>query len=216
MDTLLDLMTGDERSQFMKMTRFHRFAKGEIVFREGDLGESLHFVVAGLFVARVVSNLGSELAINTFQPGQFFGEMALLSPTSRRNATVLAVGVSETRAMHRSDFDQLRDSNPRVDRFLVSVFAERTRLLTEQVAELIFTPTHKRVHRVLLRLARESIGTDEAGWIRLGQHELATLAGTTRATVNRAMRDAGRIGALETARGKSRILDVALLETLAR
>jgi CRP/FNR family transcriptional regulator, cyclic AMP receptor protein len=79
--------------------------------------------------------------------------------------------------------------------------------LTSQLMELMFTPAHQRVHREVLRLDDLGIATDDNGWIHLGQEELATLTGTTRATVNRALRDAEKAGLLELRRGASRIID---------
>ncbi len=82
--------------------------------------------------------------------------------------------------------------------------------------ELIFTPTHQRVHREILRLDELGIATDDEGWIHLGQEELSTLTATTRATVNRALREAEKAGLIELRRGASRIIDRDGLIAFAR
>jgi CRP-like cAMP-binding protein len=103
-----------------------------------------------------------------------------------------------------------------LDRFLLSALAERNLALTAQVIELLFTPTWKRIQRQVLRLDELGIVDDGDGWIRLSQDELAMLTATTRATVNRVLRDLERRGIVELARGRSKVTDRAGLAKIAR
>jgi CRP/FNR family cyclic AMP-dependent transcriptional regulator len=205
-ETLLSLLDGQERSALIAGTRVRRFGRNEVVFHEGDPGDSLHIVEKGLFVARSNSTLGHVLTVNAFRPGAVFGELALLGGDGQRTATVMSLRPGSTRMLHRDDFERLRASNPSVDRFLVGVLAARNRALSAQLMELMFTPTHKRVLRELLRLDDLGIATDDDGWIQLGQDELAMFTGTTRATVNRILRQAETGGLIELGRGRSRLL----------
>jgi CRP/FNR family transcriptional regulator, cyclic AMP receptor protein len=116
----------------------------------------------------------------------------------------------------RNEFDALRERDPRVDRFLVSVLAERNRVLTAQVVELLYSPAETRVYRRLLAFAELSGSDDANGWIRLGQSDLAELAGTTRPTTNRSLRRAEERGLVELARGAVRITDLDGLTAAAR
>jgi CRP-like cAMP-binding protein len=215
-DRLLSILDDDERAALLQHTRERRFARNEVVFHEGDPGDTFHIVERGLFAARSSSTLGHVLTVNVFRAGSVFGELALLGDAGRRTATVVALRAGTTRVLHRADFDQLRDRNPKVDRFLVAVLADRNRELTEQLIQLMFTPTHKRVLREVLRLDALGIASDEDGWITLGQDELAMLTGTTRAPVNRVLRGAETKGQLELARGRSRIVDRPALAREAR
>ncbi|HTX28134.1 MAG TPA: patatin-like phospholipase family protein [Streptosporangiaceae bacterium] len=66
---------------------------GEILFREGDLGDSLYVVVTGR-VRMLVGEPGAERAIRDLGPGELIGEMALLTGEPR-TATVAAVRDTE-------------------------------------------------------------------------------------------------------------------------
>jgi CRP-like cAMP-binding protein len=116
----------------------------------------------------------------------------------------------------RSEFEALRARDARVDRFLVSVLAERNRALTAQLVELLSCPVETRIYRRLLSFAELAGGDEDHGWIRLGQSDLATLAGTTRSTVNRALRRAEDRGIVELTRGGVRITDASALGAAAR
>lgn len=214
-ETLLEQLSAAAQEALRQRSVERRFAKGEVVFHEGDPGESAHLVTHGLFAARSSSTLGHILTVNAFRPGGVFGEMALLTKDATRSATVLAVHAGRTRMIHRADFHQLRADFPEVNDALLAILADRNRRLTAQVVELLFTPTHQRVHRRLLELDELGVATDANGWIVLGQDDLAMLTATTRATVNRALREAERRGCVELKRGRSRVIDRPMLFRLA-
>jgi CRP/FNR family cyclic AMP-dependent transcriptional regulator len=206
----------EERRKLLQVAVRRRFARNEVVFHEGDSGDSLHVVAKGIFVARSSSTLGQPIAVNLFGEGGVFGETALVTGDSHRSATISALRRSETLMITRSEFEALRARDARVDRFLVSVLAERNRALTAQLVELLSCPVETRIYRRLLSFAELAGGDEDHGWIRLGQADLATLAGTTRSTVNRALRRAEDRGIVELTRGGVRITDARALVAAAR
>lgn len=215
MEPFVAMLTDDERSALRQHSVERRFSKGEVVFHEGDPGDSIHLVERGLFVATSSSTRGHVLAVNVFRAGTVFGEFSLFSVDALRSATITAVHPGRTRMVRRAAFNELRSKYPSLNDLLLQMLVERNRKLTQQVVELLFTPTHRRVHRQLLHLDELGIACDAEGWIVLSQDDLATLTATTRATVNRALRDAERHGCLELRRGRSRIIDRVALARLA-
>jgi CRP-like cAMP-binding protein len=212
---MLDEVDDADRRLLLQASVRRRFGRGEVVFHEGDPGDALHVVTKGIFLARSTSTLGQVIAVNVFPVGAVFGELVLITPGARRSATVAALVAGETLMLGRDAFDDLRARSRVVDRFLVRVLAERNRDLNAHLVELLFMPVEPRIYRRLLVFA-EMVPSDATdGWIPLGQAELATLAGTTRATVNRALRKAEDDGAIELARGRVRIVDRAALEKRA-
>ena len=213
---LLDLIGERERLALMQAAVRRRFSPGEIVFHEGDPGDSLHIVTGGVFIARSSSTLGAMIAVNVFREGNVFGELVLLTDNARRSATVVSLYAGATLMISRSAFDALRSRDANVDRFLVSVLAERNRALTAHLVELLFTPVEQRVYRRLLAFDDALATGRNADWLRLSQSDLATLAGTTRSTVSRALRRAEQRGLIELRRGRVRIVDPAGLQKHVR
>lgn len=218
MSSLVELLSDDQRLEFMRHTTERNFARNEVVFHEGDPADSLHIVEKGLFVARSSSTLGHVLIVNVFRPGSVFGELALLRADPVRSATVVALRAGRTRMLRRAELDRLRagPAGRQFDQFLLTALADLNLALTTLVIELLFTSTSKRIQRQLLRLGELGIADDGDGWIRLSQDELAMLTATTRATVNRVLRDLERRRIVDLGRGRSRIIDVAQLTRLAR
>ena len=94
--------------------RRRTFSRGEVVFHEGDPGDSLHRVTRGRFAARVTTPLGDVATFAVHAPGDVFGLLAVLHPEARRTATVAALERGETFALPASAFARLRAAHPGV------------------------------------------------------------------------------------------------------
>ncbi len=201
----------EERRRLLASTRRRRFARREVLFHEGDPGDTLHLIDKGRVAVRITTPLGDVATLSVLGPGECVGEMALLG-SGHRGATVVALEKSETLSLHRDQFEALRREHPAVDRFLIDVLAAEVRRLDGQLMEALFLPVERRVLRRLVALTgiygESSANGSE---IPLTQDDLASLAGTSRATVNRVLRQAEEAGWLALGRGRIRIIDHARL-----
>ncbi len=208
---LADLPPEDVR-QLLSIARRRTFARGEVVFHRDDPADSLHLVIRGRFGARVLTPLGDSVLIDVLGPGQSFGELALLLPDARRSATVEALEAGETRSVFRDDFALVQREHPGVKDVLLRLLAEQLRRSTDRVVEAHYVDAETRVRRRLVELA----ATYEAGVVPLKQEDVAAMAGTSRATVNRVLREEEKLGAVVLARGRTTVLDVDDLERRCR
>lgn len=186
------------------------------MFHQGDPGDALHVVLHGAFLVRLQDHGGASVVPRLVGPGEFFGELALLSGSGRRSATVTALTAAETRVIDSLSFDTVRRRNPALDRFLVGFLTRRLVVMNDLLVEAYFHAVDVRVHRRLLELDRYA-EPDPAGsrWIHISQLDLAALAGTTRPTVNRVLRHGAERQWLELARGRIRVADLDALRAAA-
>jgi CRP-like cAMP-binding protein len=182
------------------------------VFHRDDPADSLHLIVKGRFAVRITTPLGDTALLAVHGPGEAFGELALLTSEARRSATVAALEAGETRSIYREDFARLQRRYPGVNSVLVAVLAEQVRRMDERIVEAYFVDADTRVRRRLLELA-DLYGRNQETevTIPLTQEELAEMAGTSRATVNRVLREEEKRGVIELRRGKTRLLDLPQL-----
>jgi CRP/FNR family cyclic AMP-dependent transcriptional regulator len=181
--------------------RRRKFGRGEIVFHEGDPGDSLHRVTTGRFAARVTTPLGDVATFAVHAPGEVFGLLAVIHPDARRTATVIALQPSETFAIPRSAFVRLRATYPGVASAVEQLLVEMLTASSNRLVEALYTPVHLRVRARLRDLARiYGDGGSEPITIPLSQEDLAGLAGTTRETVNRVLQDEQERGTVTLAR----------------
>jgi CRP/FNR family cyclic AMP-dependent transcriptional regulator len=208
-----------ELDELLGRARRRRFSAGEIVFHAGDPGDTVHFVRSGRFAVRIMTEFGDVATLNVVGAGQTFGELALVSSDERRSATVLALEDSETLSVHRHDFARLRSERPQTDELLMGLLTARVRLLSEQLVEALYLPAETRIRRRLLDVARlYGDGGEQLDGtvVPLTQEILASLSGTSRATVNKVLREEEQKGALELGRGRTTLRDAAGLERRAR
>jgi CRP-like cAMP-binding protein len=215
MFSLLDGVAPEDAQELLARARRRTFAVGEVVFHAGDPADTLHLVRSGRFAVRIATEFGDVAMLNVVGPGDAFGELALLSSDEPRSATVAALEAAETLSIHKLDFDRLRARRPQTDALLVGVLAARVRRLSEQLVEALHLPAETRVRRRLLDVS--AVYEDDAdATIPLTQEELASLAGTSRATVNKVLREEQERGTLALARGRTTLLDRDALERRAR
>jgi CRP/FNR family cyclic AMP-dependent transcriptional regulator len=207
---LLDGVPEADVRLLLSVARTRRFDRGEIVFHEHDPADTLHLIDKGHFVVRTATPLGERAILAVLGPGEMFGELALLGDAeARRSATVAAIGPAETRSVHRIEFERLRGSHPETAQVLISILAGQVRRLSRHLLEALYVPADKRVLRRLLEVA----AIFDGGVVPLNQEDLASLAGTSRATANRVLREEAAKGTIELGRGRTVVLDA---ETLTR
>ncbi len=196
-----------ELRRLVAIARRRRFARNEVVFHRGDPADTLHLIVSGRFAARLETPLGDTVTVSLHGPGDAFGELAVLDGEQTRSTTIAALETAETYAVHRDDFDRLRQEYPTVNEVLVRLLAQRVRRTSELLAEALFLSAESRVLRRLGEIALLYGGVTAGTVIPLSQSELAGLAGTSRATVNRVLRAEAKRGTLELRRGQTILLD---------
>jgi CRP-like cAMP-binding protein len=204
----------NERDLRTMCTR-RRYGHGEVVFHAGDPAGALHLIERGRVAVRMSSPLGEIATIEVLMPGDTFGEQALVDGVGQRTATVVALEPVESLALRADRFHGLRDSHPGIDRFLVAVLSERLRRTSQRLLDALYLPADARVARCLAQLV-VLYESDAAVSIPLTQADIATMAGVTRSTANRILRDAERAAALQIRRGHIDVTDVAELRRRAR
>jgi CRP/FNR family transcriptional regulator, cyclic AMP receptor protein len=213
---LLRPLSDEERREVLRLARRRRFRRGEILFHEGDPGDTLHLIDRGHVAMRITTPLGDVATLLVDGPGGYFGELALISEQGTRNSTVVALDAVETLGLHRDQFEELRRRYESFDRMLVTAMAEEVRRLSARLAEALYVPVETRVYRRLVDLATVFAANGELAAIPLTQDDVASLAGTTRPSANKVLRAAHEDAVLRLSRGSIEILDLALLTKRAR
>lgn len=204
----------DALEQIVKQMRRRRFRRGEVIFHQGDLGDSLQVVVSGSVKIVLASSEGEQAIIASLHPGDFFGELALLDGAPR-STTAAAMEATETLALPRDQFLRLLAHDPRIGQALLHAVAGELRRLTGHVEELHFLDLAGRLATRLSRLAREA-DPDAAGRVELDwpytQSDLAAMIGGTRQSVNRLLSGLVDDGLLQIERDTLIINDLDRLE----
>ncbi len=199
----------DDVRQLVGVAERRTYNRGQVVFHDDEPADALHLVVKGYFAVRATVPGGDTVLLALIGPGDAFGELALID-TGRRGATVQAFADGETLALHRNAFEALRRQRPAVDRALATILAERIRRLNDLLLEAHHVEADQRVRRRLLELAEVFDGP-----VLLTQDEIAQTAGTSRATVNRVLREEEAAGSIALGRRRTTVRDPEALRRSA-
>jgi len=207
---LLDGVSVDERRALLRSARRRRFGRNDSIFFEGDPGDTVHLISKGHVAVQITTALGDVATLAVLGPGEVFGELAVVSGSNRRSATVSCLDPTETLVIHSEQFHDLRRRNSSVGEALLQLVTARIPRTSSQLLEALYTRADKRVLRRVVDLS-DLYGVV----IPLTQDDVAELAGATRPTVNRVLKDAESARAVRLSRCRIEVVDRGLLCRLA-
>ncbi len=172
--------------------RIRRYRRGETIFHQGDLGDSLYIIESGAVKIVLPSPEGEEGAIiATLGRGDFFGELALLDGAPH-SATAIASDAVDALILQRAVFAELLETQADLRNALIGGLVAELRRLTDHVEDLHFLDLPGRLANRIVRVARQSrpgeLRDVRVEW-RYTQSELGAMIGGTRQTVNRLLAD---------------------------
>src|SRR5262245_8215444 len=178
-----------DRQHILQVARLQRFARGELIFREGEPADTFLTIVEGRVKVFKAAPGGKEIILEIFGRGDPLGTVAVYESRDLP-ASALALQDTECLAIGRADFFALLEQHPALVRALLSGLTLRLIELTRRLAELTAGRVEARFARLFLKLATQ-IGKPERGGIfvamPLTRQELADLTGTTIETAIRTM-----------------------------
>ncbi len=143
------------REAFLELTQgmvLHRVAPGEAVIREGEDGTSFFVVASGKLVVSKRDDARGQLVLARLGEGEFFGEMALLSGTSR-SATVTAEEATEVLEFRADVLLDVAGHHPHVAQSLRRFY--RQRLLANAMAvSPVFRPFQRGERKLIMERFR--------------------------------------------------------------
>lgn len=173
-----------------RLVRSRRFRRHEVIFHEGDPGDSLFVIASGSVKIVLESAAGEEAIIATLAQGGFFGELSVLDG-AERSATAVALEPTELGSLARAPFLELVETQPTLRNALLAGLATEVRGLTRHVEELHFLDLPGRLAMRIVELARQA-GCPGPGaqlpW-HYTQSDLASMIGGSRQSVSHLLGD---------------------------
>ena len=205
-----------ERATLAAQCRRRRCDSSEVLFREGDPGNSLYVVVEGHVHIERTDSEGGVVHIARRGPGEHFGELALLDALPR-SADAVADGPCELLVLARPDLRRFCENHPATAWTMLQGLATRLRQATDRIHGDGTRDVLGRLAAVLLEAAAESnLHSDDGHPVIEGTNDtrLAQRIGSTRETINRRLTSLRRLGILRRDGRQLVILDTDRLAKL--
>jgi CRP-like cAMP-binding protein len=169
-----------------------RLAADAVLFLAGDAGDGCYRVEQGLLKVTMVSRSGNERILAFLGPDAIVGELSIIDGLPR-SASVVAVRDTGLSFLSRAAFEEFAKKHPEVYKSLVTLLAARLREADAVIAAGSFLPLRGRVACTLLELAQDFGQDVGSGRIvirqKIGQSDLAAMAGIARENVSRILND---------------------------
>lgn len=113
-----------ELDELIKALRKRKVKKGEIIIKQGEIGDKFYIIGSGEVSVHIKKGLGAAKKVATLSAGDFFGEMALVTDLPR-TATVIAEEPTELFVLYKSDFKKILMRNPKISLIINDILTKR-------------------------------------------------------------------------------------------
>jgi CRP/FNR family transcriptional regulator, cyclic AMP receptor protein len=187
---LFSQFSADELNRLVSFMRIECFPARRVLVRKGDPGTNMMVVLEGRVQICTRSEEGREFVVNIINPGELFGEIALLDG-SDRTADAVTLTDSDLLILERRDFIPFLQRHPDACMRLFTVLCERLRRTSELLEEALFLEGSSRLAKRLVHLA-EVFGKPVRGGIMidipLSQQQLGNMVGMSRESMNKQLK----------------------------
>lgn len=201
---LLARLTDEERRALARRGVLRRFARGAVIFGEGDPGAALYIVIEGrVRVSRLHAD-GGEAVLAFRGPGEALGELSLLDGLPR-SAAVTATEDSTALVISRLAFEAWLREQPSAALPLLRALSGRLREASEALADVGMLNLRARIARLLVDEMRVA-PAGSPSTLHVTQQDLAGKLLVSREAVNKCLHEFKAMGWVSTRRGTITIL----------
>lgn len=207
----------DEMSHIALRARSQRKARGEFIYMPGDRSDFVYILRQGRVKLSVLSESGKEIAIDIIQPGEIFGEFALVDESPRSNMAQ-ALDDMLMWIFVKRDFTKLLAAQPKLALSYIRLVGDRRRRMEKKLSDITSKAVSARVCELLHELSTSAGEIETAAsdhLVPLTHHDVASLIGAARQTTTTVLNDLERRGIIELGRGWVRVKSLKALQTYA-
>lgn len=125
-------LTQRQLQSVAKLAYEREYKAGDTIVKQGEQGVGLFLVVAGKAEAVRERADGSKAVVNTFETGDFFGELALLDDGAR-TASVITCEDTQCLGLPRWDFQTLLKTDAEMSLSILLEVARRFRVMLDSM-----------------------------------------------------------------------------------
>ncbi|HHY27486.1 MAG TPA: Crp/Fnr family transcriptional regulator [Desulfitobacterium dehalogenans] len=195
--SLFSSLSDEDLIPLLPQFRTRKYRKGQILFIEGEIGSQVYFILNGqVKLSKTLPN-GDEQILDWCGPNDTLAEILLLEPGSYP-ATAEVLKESTLLVLSNQGMVKILENHPRLAVSLIRKLNMRLRMNQEFIRTLTSRSTAGILAMLLLRLAKPALSPGEPIYYdaTLTNKDLASMIGTSRELVNRALNQWKKSGIL--------------------
>ena len=180
---------------FLKHAHRKTFDAKKIIIHEGDVSDSLYYIIEGSVNVQAENEAGDEIILAHLNEGDFFGESGLFefdeNDAGKRTAWVITRSKSILAEMSYNQFRKIAGEDPSIMFLLTSQIFGRLRKTSDKVRDLIFLDVKGRIAHCLLELAKEpdAMTHPDGMQIKSTRQDIAKMVGCSREMAGRVLKE---------------------------
>jgi len=166
-----------------------KYKRKKVIIRADQENDRFYIIKSGELKVYRINKYNQEILLALLGEGDFFGEMSILDG-NMASANVAVLQPCELLSVHKRDFMKIMKTVPKFSAHMFHYLTQRIRSADENIENLNRPNSYERIAAVLVQIAersgyrkRSSVVIDKIPF----QHNIASLAGTSRETVSRAL-----------------------------
>ncbi|MFA5525041.1 MAG: Crp/Fnr family transcriptional regulator [Tissierellales bacterium] len=212
---LLQGMKLEELEKIEKITKERSYRKENVIITEGEKSENIFIIKSGKVKIFKTSSDGREIILDIKGKSKIFAEVTLFED-GRNPATVAAIENSVILSINNKDIESIIRENPEMALNIIVILNRRLKEAQSRIKNMAINDTYVRTAHMLLNLIEKYGKEIGDGAIELTlnitREELASLIGTSRETVSRALSQFSKEDAIKISGRRIIILDKNKLE----
>src|SRR4029079_2244040 len=155
-------LESEEMTRIATHARSVRKTRGEFIYIGGARGAHVYILKRGRVKLSVLAETGKEIAIDIIQPGEIFGEFALVDESVRSN---MAQALDDVLAwvFSKHDFTKLLTTQPKLAMSYIRLVGDRRRRMEKKLSDITSKAVSARICELLHELATGSAAVETIG-----------------------------------------------------
>lgn len=187
---IFENLNNEELLKIVNTINHKEYAKGDVVFTEGNVANTLFFINEGKIKLYKYTKDGKEQILHVLSEGDFFGELELIKP-SKYGFNSKAIVDSKICTLTKDEMKEIMMKNPEIGIKVLEAVGERLSKVESLVQNLATNDVDSRMAYLLTDLMEkygENIEKNISIELPLSREEMANFIGVTRETISRKLK----------------------------
>lgn len=206
----------EKMQELEKITSMQETPKNQPIYFAKETSNSIFFLKRGRVKLSRISPDGKEMIMAIVNPGEIFGELAILDMNDRSDFAT-SIESSLICAISKNDFKDFLEKNPDLNLKISRLIGFKLRKFSERIEQLVFKDAEQRVVAFIVNLAEDygkKIGDQYFVKPFLKHQDIAKLTACSRQTVNSILTDLREKALINFDRKKLVISDIDALKKM--
>jgi len=187
---IFENLNDEELLEIVKTINHKEYIKGDIIFTEGNVANTLYFINEGKIKLYKYTKDGKEQILHILSEGDFFGELDLIKH-SEYGFNSKAIISSKICTLTKDEMKDIMMRNPVIGIKVLETVGERLSKVENLVQNLATNDVDSRMAYLLTNLIEEygeSIEKNISIKLPLSREDMASFIGVTRETISRKLK----------------------------